>query len=86
MIKKIQKAREVLNLPPLSSITDIKRQYKKLSKKYHPDICGNDAKMKELNEAYEALMNYTHEYKFSFSEDEIKKQYPNEFYMNNFSI
>jgi DnaJ-class molecular chaperone len=86
MIKKIEKAREILGLPPLSSLNDIKRQYKNLSKKYHPDVEGDDTKMKQLNEAYEILMNYAQEYKFSFSEDEIKKQYPNEFYMNSFSI
>jgi DnaJ-class molecular chaperone len=86
MTKQINEAREILKLPPLSSIKDIKRQYRVLSKKYHPDKLGSDEKMKLLNEAYEILVKYVEEYKFTFSEDEIKKQYPNEFYMNSFSI
>jgi len=35
--------------------------------------------LKELNKAYEILKNYIESYKFTFSDDEIQKQYPEEF-------
>jgi len=35
--------------------------------------------MKELNKAYETLKNYAENYKFTFSDEEIQKQYPEEF-------
>jgi hypothetical protein len=38
--------------------------------------------MKEINTAYKILKNYITNYKFTFSEDEIKKQYPEEFQKN----
>lgn len=34
----------------------IRRQYKALAKRYHPDLGGNPERMRELNEAYAALM------------------------------
>jgi len=38
--------------------------------------------MKEINEAYRILKNYIKNFRFTFSEDEIKKQYPEEFSKN----
>jgi len=84
MTTKIKEALEFMQIPPLSSIKDIKRQYKILSKKYHPDITGDETMMHKLNESYDILMTYCENYKFTFDEYEIKKQYPNTFYKNNF--
>ena len=84
MINKIKEALNVLDIPPLSSIKDIKRQYKKLSKKYHPDIADEREKMEKLNESYKILLDYCENYKFLFDETEIKKQYPDIFYKNKF--
>lgn len=50
---------EVLGLNKGASDADIKKSYRKLAKKYHPDLNpGNkeaEAKFKEVNEAYEVL-------------------------------
>ena len=35
--------------------------------------------MQKLNEAYEIIKNYIQNYKFSFSEDEIARQFPEDF-------
>ncbi len=51
---------EILRIPTTASVLEIKNAYKKLVKRYHPDIYeGNklfaEAKIKEINEAYETL-------------------------------
>ena len=51
---------EVLRIQSNASISEIKNAYKRLVKKYHPDIYeGNklfaERKIKEINEAYETL-------------------------------
>jgi len=84
MIKQIKESLEFMDIPPLSSIKDIKRQYRKLSKKYHPDIVGDSKMIHKLNESYDVLMSYCENYKFTFDEYEIKKQHPDSYYKNNF--
>jgi DnaJ-class molecular chaperone len=64
---------------PLSTFDDIKKQYKRLVKKHHPDINSGNSDIENINRAYEILKDYVKNYKFSFSEDEILKQYPQEF-------
>lgn len=49
---------EVLGVAKTATDDEIKKAYRKLSKKYHPDInkeAGSDEKFKEVAEAYEVL-------------------------------
>ncbi len=47
---------DVLGIPKGASDDEIKRAYRKLAQKYHPDKSGGDeAKFKEINQAYEVL-------------------------------
>lgn len=50
---------KVLGVSPKSSSKEIKQTYRRLARKYHPDVNPGDAgaeeRFKEINEAYEAL-------------------------------
>ena len=49
-----------LDLRPESTLQEIKRRYKELAKRYHPDLHGGDKTseehFKDVNEAYDYLM------------------------------
>lgn len=53
---------EVLGIPQGASDDEIKAAYRKLAKKYHPDLNGGsaeaEARMKEVNEAYNILIKH----------------------------
>ena len=53
---------EVLGLRQGASEEEVKKAYKTLAKKYHPDVTGNDPaaakKMQEINTAYDAIINH----------------------------
>ena len=76
MLEEIQEALEVLSIPKLSSLKEIRVQYRHLSKQYHPDINKENSKMVEINQAYALLKAYIENYRFSFSDEEIQKQFP----------
>lgn len=55
---------KVLGVTPQTSDDDVKRAYRELARKYHPDNYVNnpladlaEARMKEINEAYDMIMN-----------------------------
>lgn len=74
--EEIRAALDVLNLPPLVSIKEIRSRYLLLSKKYHPDINKENSRMLEINAAYELLKTYADNFRFTFSDEEIQKQFP----------
>ena len=50
-----QQALNVLGLPPNATPQQIKRRYRTLAKKYHPDRGGNQQHMQRIIAAYEYL-------------------------------
>ena len=66
----------------LNSMEAVKKQYRKLAMKYHPDRGGNEEVFKQINNEYEQAMeqakiNETKKAKTKKEEDFIKAQYTN---------
>ena len=74
--EQIQKALEILELPPFITKEDIRTQYRFLARKHHPDRGGDAAKMEKINEAYAILMKYIEDFRYTFDEDEVSRQFP----------
>jgi DnaJ-class molecular chaperone len=84
-VNSISKALELLELPPFITKDDVKKQYKLLARKYHPDInSDNCEKMNQINTAYNLIIEYIDNFRYSFDEDELTKQIPNRTHNSNF--
>lgn len=59
MAVKFKDYYETLGIPRTASAEDIKKSFRTLARRYHPDVAKNkaeaEAKFKEINEAYEVL-------------------------------
>jgi DnaJ-class molecular chaperone len=88
--KKIEEARKLLGLSEAATLKEIKTAYRTLAHRYHPDKHSNSvseettATMKRLNWAYKLLMDYCDNYKYSFSEEDVARTYPDEEYLRTF--
>ena len=45
---------QVLEVDPTATNEEIKNAFRRLAKKYHPDVAGNDTHFKKIKEAYES--------------------------------
>ena len=85
---EIDEARKILGLSDAATLKEIKRAYRTLAHRHHPDKhsgaeSSKDEVMKKLNWAYKLLIDYCDNYKYSFREDDIARTYPEEEYMRN---
>ena len=83
---EIDEARRVLGLGDSATLKEIKRAYRRLAHRHHPDKhCSateeDDVMMKKLNRAYKLLLDYCVDYKYSFREEDIGRTYPHEEHM-----
>lgn len=65
--QKIQAARKLLGLGEQASLKEIKKAYRRASKKYHPDtvtdtVKKNKVTMPDIIDAYETLLAYCNNY------------------------
>ncbi len=86
-IEDIHQALEVLGIPPLVTKLEIKKRYRDLAKRYHPDQNPSEAgEMEKINQAYEKIMEYINNFRFHFDDEEIKRQIPNNHHNEKFKI
>ncbi|MFC2062503.1 DnaJ domain-containing protein [Chloroflexota bacterium] len=84
---EIDSARKLIGLGEEASSKQIRSAYRTTSFRYHPDTPKgvgspeHEETTKRLNWAYKLLLQYCHDYKYSFREKDIGRTYPHEEYM-----
>lgn len=82
-----QEAVDTLDLCSKSSLADLKRKHKELSRIYHPDMPEGDSKQfQKIQKAYEIVLWYMENFRYSLDEEEFKKQFPLFIDMKNWKI
>jgi DnaJ-class molecular chaperone len=86
---EIEEARKLLGLAEEATLKEIKRAYRTLAHRHHPDKLvkedNNEIEtMKRLNWAYKLLMDYCNEYKYSFREEDVARTYFYDEYMRTY--
>ncbi|MCD6386454.1 DnaJ domain-containing protein [Candidatus Sumerlaeota bacterium] len=79
----LEQARKTLGLGETASLSEIKKHYTSLIKKYHPDAIKSrgkapddedaELKIRQINEAYEIIISYCHQYRYSFRQDDFHR-------------
>ena len=89
----LQEALKLLEIPQKASIAEIRKIYKELLFKWHPDICNKDRdicnkKTQQIHEAYKIIQVYCENYPIFFTREDIDKNQPKEaafrFWMDRF--
>jgi len=75
-LEEINIALDTLDLPTLITRADLKKQYRFLSKKNHPDQGGDVVKQEQINTAYQLLSKYMENFRYTFDDNEVSKQFP----------
>ena len=75
-----KKAVSIFGLGERANLAQIKDKQRELVKAHHPDRAGSSdpEAIREINSAYEILMEYCNGYQFCFSEEEFLEQTPAE--------
>ena len=79
--KIIIKAAQTLEISSALTREQIKQKYREMVKRWHPDKAGASSQehhemMAKINEAYKIIMDYLKNYRYSFTEEEIKQNLP----------
>jgi len=77
--KQIDEARKLLGLDEEATFEEIKKAYRRLAHKYHPDKCRDEKKkeceelFKKIAHANDTLISYCAGYNYSFREKDVKR-------------
>ncbi|MCK5231817.1 MAG: J domain-containing protein [Desulfobulbaceae bacterium] len=89
--KKIVAAKDLLGLDDRADLSEIKQAYRRMSKKYHPDVSDrndetreDNIEMHELTEAYQTLIKYCSEYRFPLTPGEDEPLEGEDWWMDRF--
>lgn len=76
----MQEALLAFGLSERVTLRQIKFRHRELVKRHHPDTGNSDNSetIRQVNAAYQVLLEYVSEYRFSFSEVEFYEQNPEE--------
>lgn len=70
----------MLEVPPTATTAEIRRAYRRLARKYHPDLNqqlpDNDRRIKRLNEAYAILSDPTSRAAYDAARDKRQQRQP----------
>ena len=89
--EEIDKARKVLGLGEKATLVEVKSAHRALSKKWHPDKCEKKEqkicheKMKEINKAFQIVLKYIENYRYSFAEEKVIEESAEERWKRQFS-
>jgi len=86
---EIEEARKLLGLGEAATLKEIKRAFRTLAHRYHPDKhssaeSSKDEIMKKINWAYKLLTDYCNDYKYSFKEEDVARTYPHDEYLRKY--
>jgi DnaJ-class molecular chaperone len=74
---EFKEAVELLGLIGLESKEMVRQRYLKLSKELHPDMPNGDTqKFQQLTKSYKLITQYMDQFRFKFSREEFRDQYP----------
>ncbi len=75
--EELQRALTIFSLKERVTLREIKARHRDLVKRFHPDAGGGDSeRIRQINAAYQVLMAYCRDYRFSFSREEFLEQKP----------
>jgi preprotein translocase subunit Sec63 len=74
--KKLDQARQLLELGEAATLKEFKAAYRRLSHRYHPDKAGDEQMMTRLNAAYKLVTTYIDDYRYSLTEPDFYQTYP----------
>ncbi len=71
-------ARDILDLAESATMQEIKNNYRRLIRKWHPDKCREDQKTcremtDKIIQAHKIIIDYCNRYSFSFDKNEVEK-------------
>jgi len=74
----ISEARTILELPESATMEQIKANYRRLIKKWHPDSCSYKYEVceemsRKITDAYRIIIDYCSNYIYSFKKEEVDK-------------
>jgi len=78
--EELDRARQLFGLHERATLREIKNHHRTLAKRFHPDQGENSdpEQMRQVNAAYQLLIEYCTGYRFSFTRDEFFEQNPEE--------
>jgi curved DNA-binding protein CbpA len=84
--EELQSALKVFELSDRATLQEIKIRHRALVKRFHPDLTPSEPdRIRLVNAAYQILLEYCENYRFSFALDEFFEQNPEERLRRQFS-